>query len=111
LDQYQAELEATEARAARVLSNSRAELLLIVEQKNRELASANQGARVQGWAWQSYRDWWDYTAAQLQLRARRAPAVASVSGCRGGPLICAATNEVAWRHDKLLMMCRSRLHA
>jgi DNA-binding response OmpR family regulator len=42
LDQYQAELEATEARAARVLANSRAELLLMVEQKNRALASANQ---------------------------------------------------------------------
>ena len=42
LDQYQAEIEASEARAARVLANSRAELLLMVEQKNRELASANQ---------------------------------------------------------------------
>lgn len=42
LDQYQAEIEATEARAARVLANSRAELLLMVEQKNRALASANQ---------------------------------------------------------------------
>ena len=42
LDQYQAELEAAEARAARVLANSRAELLLMVEQKNRALASANQ---------------------------------------------------------------------
>ena len=42
LDQYQAELEATEARAAQVLANNRAELLLIVEQKNRALASANQ---------------------------------------------------------------------
>jgi two-component system NtrC family sensor kinase len=42
LDQYQAELEATEARAARVLANSRAELLLMVEQKNRALQAANQ---------------------------------------------------------------------
>jgi DNA-binding response OmpR family regulator len=42
LDQYQAEIEATEARAAGVLANSRAELLLMVEQKNRALASANQ---------------------------------------------------------------------
>ena len=41
LDQYQAELEATEARAARVLANSRAELLLMVEQKNRALQAAN----------------------------------------------------------------------
>jgi two-component system, NtrC family, sensor kinase len=41
LDQYQAELEATEARAARVLATSRAELLLMVEQKNRALQAAN----------------------------------------------------------------------
>jgi two-component system NtrC family sensor kinase len=42
LDQYQAEIEATEVRAARVLAKSRAELLMMVEQKNRALASANQ---------------------------------------------------------------------
>src|SRR6202035_4314922 len=41
LDQYQAELEATEVRAARVLAKSRAELLMIVEQKNRALQAAN----------------------------------------------------------------------
>jgi two-component system NtrC family sensor kinase len=41
LDQYQMEIEATEARAARVLANSRAELLLMVEQKNQALQAAN----------------------------------------------------------------------
>jgi two-component system NtrC family sensor kinase len=41
LDQYQMELEATEARAARVLADSRAELLLLLEQKNRALQAAN----------------------------------------------------------------------
>jgi DNA-binding response OmpR family regulator len=41
LDLYQMELEATEARAARVLANSRAELLLMLEQKNQALQAAN----------------------------------------------------------------------
>jgi two-component system NtrC family sensor kinase len=41
LDQYQMELEATEARAARVLADSRAELLLMLEEKNRALQAAN----------------------------------------------------------------------
>jgi two-component system NtrC family sensor kinase len=41
LDQYQVELEATEARAAQVLANNRAELLLMVEQKNQALQAAN----------------------------------------------------------------------
>jgi two-component system NtrC family sensor kinase len=41
LDQYQMELEATEARAARVLADSRAELLLMLEQKNQALKAAN----------------------------------------------------------------------
>jgi two-component system NtrC family sensor kinase len=39
--QYKMELEATEARAARVLANSRAELLLMLEQKNQSLQAAN----------------------------------------------------------------------
>jgi len=41
LDQYQMELEATEARAAQVLANNRTELLLMVEQKNQALRAAN----------------------------------------------------------------------
>jgi two-component system NtrC family sensor kinase len=41
LHQYQMELEATEARAARVLADSRAELLLMLEQKNQALQAAN----------------------------------------------------------------------
>jgi two-component system NtrC family sensor kinase len=41
LDLYHMELEATEARAARVLANSRAELLLLLEEKNRALQAAN----------------------------------------------------------------------
>jgi two-component system NtrC family sensor kinase len=41
LDQYQMQLEATEARAARVLADSRAELLSMLEQKNRALQAAN----------------------------------------------------------------------
>ena len=41
LDQYQMELEATEARAARVLADSREELLLMLEQKNQALQAAN----------------------------------------------------------------------
>jgi two-component system, NtrC family, sensor kinase len=41
LVQHQAEIEATEARAASVLATSRAELLLMVEQKNRALQAAN----------------------------------------------------------------------
>ena len=40
-DQYQAEIEAAEVRAARVLADSRAELLMMVEQKNRALQAAN----------------------------------------------------------------------
>jgi two-component system NtrC family sensor kinase len=42
LDQYQMELEATEARAACVLADSRAELLLMLEQKNQALQAANR---------------------------------------------------------------------
>jgi two-component system NtrC family sensor kinase len=41
LDQYQMELEATEARAAHVLAKNRAELLLMLEQKNQALQAAN----------------------------------------------------------------------
>jgi DNA-binding response OmpR family regulator len=45
LDQYHVELEAAEARAAKVLANNRAELLLMVEQKNQALQAANMELR------------------------------------------------------------------
>ena len=41
LDLYQMELEATEARAARVLADSRAELLSMLKEKNQALEAAN----------------------------------------------------------------------